>query len=119
MIFLLVTQKQFKTLGHIMGEIATMSKHDWPDKFIKFELAFLNFLKQRDETKTHVGAILDSNTLKGFLSTLAGYMELLEVEIKACNKFWPRVYAKRSRKLLESLRTEISTQLSAQKINVN
>ena len=119
MIFLLITQKHFLTLGHIMAEIATMSRDKWPPKFLEFESCFKTFYKQRVKNKPLIGAIVAHKQLIGFLNTLAGYSELLDAQISACKTFWTGWTLKRSHSRLKSLQSEISAQLNEQNFNVN
>lgn len=115
---LLISQKNYLALGHIMAEISTVKKTKWPEKFKCFEIGFLGFKKQRMESKLKVGAIMEHETLNGFLQTLVGYENMVDACLNASKKGLNRFQLLKSKKLMESLKAEINTQLAEQGFNV-
>ena len=115
---LLISQKNYLALGHIMTEISNVKKSEWPEKFHGFELGFLSFKKQRMESKPQVGAIIEYDNLNGFLQTLVGYENMVDACLNASKKGLNRFQLLRSKKLMQSLKAEINAQLAEQGFNV-
>ena len=102
-----------------MAELNSVKKSQWPEKFKRFESAFLGFKKQREESKPQVGNIIEHEELKGFLQTLVGYGNMIDACLKGAKNLLKRSELVRSQKLMASLRTEINAQLLEQGFKVN
>jgi len=116
---LMINQDSYLALGHILAEINQVNKKQWPEKFVHFETAFENFARQRMENKAKVGGILTTETVNGFLQTLASYKDMVKACLDKEKKSSNRSKLKTSMHLIESLVEEISPQLNEQGFDVS
>jgi len=116
---IMISQKSYSMLSHIMAELNSVKKSEWPEKFKSFESTFLGFKKQRMESKPQVGNIVEHKELNGFLQTLVGYGNMVDAYLKAPKKGLNHLELVQSQKLMALLRTEINTQLLEQGFKVN
>ena len=111
---ILLTQQSFLALGHIMAEISSIKKNEWPSKFKDFESVFIGFKKQRIESKPQVAHIIPKTEIKGFLGTLTGYRNMVDANLNAAKIDSNRSELRNSQEILEALRIEINPQLAEQ-----